>query len=90
MILVSPSALGFDTGFRLKRSHIVGPYIAYDLLQTKEETCAKFGGDRFGNVGLYKLQTNKQTNKNEKKTISALYIRYITTEVFYTKLSFKC
>jgi hypothetical protein len=30
---------------------------------------AKFGSDRFRNVNLYKVQTNKQTNKH-----SALYI----------------
>jgi hypothetical protein len=51
----------------------VGPYIPYDL-QTKGEMCAKFGRDRFRNVDLYKLQTNK--HKNEQKTISALYVRY--------------
>jgi len=54
----------------------VGPYIPYDLLQTKGETCAKFGWDRFRNVDLYKVQTNKQTNKKRKKTISSLYIRF--------------
>jgi len=39
----------------------VGTYIPYDLLQTKGETCAKFGSDRFRNVDLYKFHTNKQT-----------------------------
>jgi hypothetical protein len=45
-----------------KRSRISGPYIPYDLLQTKGETCAKFGSDRFRIVDLYKFHTNKQTN----------------------------
>ena len=44
-----------------KRLRISGPYIPYDLLQTKGETCAKFGSDRFRNVDLYKFHTNKQT-----------------------------
>jgi len=34
------------------------------------ERCAKFGSDCFGNVNLYKVQTNKLTNK-----LSAVYIR---------------
>jgi len=47
---------------RSKRSRISGPYIPYGLFQTKGETCAKFGSDRFRNVDLYKVQTNIQTN----------------------------
>jgi len=39
----------------------VGPYIPYDLLQTKGEMCAKFGSDLFRNVDLCKFHTNKQT-----------------------------
>jgi len=39
----------------------VGPYIPYGLFQTTGEMCAKFGSDQFRNVGLYKVQTNKQT-----------------------------
>jgi hypothetical protein len=50
----------------------VGPYIPYDLPQKKGETCAKFGGDRFRNVDLYKVQTNKH---RRTKTISSLYIQ---------------
>jgi hypothetical protein len=46
---------------RSKRS-ISGPYIPYGPFQTKGETCAKFDLDRFRNVNLYKLHTNKQTN----------------------------
>jgi len=46
--------------------NIVGPYIPYDLLQTKGETCEKFGSDRFRNVDLYKFHTNKH---------SSLYVR---------------
>jgi hypothetical protein len=46
---------------RLKRSRISGPYIPYDLLQTKGETCVKFGSDRFRNVDFCKFHTNKQT-----------------------------
>jgi len=57
----------------------VGPYIPYDLLQTKGETCAKFSGDRFRNVDLYDVQTNK----NEQKAVSSLYIRL---HLFYTKI----
>jgi hypothetical protein len=52
----------------------VGPYIPYELLQTKGETCAKFGGDRLGNVDLYKVHT-QEADKNEQKAISLLYIR---------------
>jgi hypothetical protein len=48
-----------------KRSRISGPYILYGLFQTKGETCAEFGLDRFRNVNLYKFHTyihiNKQT-----------------------------
>jgi len=51
-----------------------GSIISYDLLHTKGETCAKFGGNRFRNVDLYKVQTQK-ADKNEQKAISALYIR---------------
>jgi len=65
---------------RSKRSNIVDPYIPYDLLQTKGETCAKFGWDRFRNVDLYKVQKRwKQTNaqtKTNKKNSSYLCIRY--------------
>jgi len=63
-----------------KGSNIVGPYIPYDLLQTKGETCAKFGWDRFRNVDLYKVQKKIETNKQKrtKKNISSLYIRYKT------------
>jgi len=39
--------------------------------------CAKSGSNWFRNMDLYKVQTNKQTNKNEQKTILALYIRLI-------------
>jgi len=39
----------------------VGPYIPYGLFQTTGEMCAKFGSDRFRNVDLYKVQTNKLT-----------------------------
>jgi len=46
---------------RSKRSRILGPYIPYGLFQTKGETCAKFGSDRFRNVNLYKFHTNKET-----------------------------
>jgi hypothetical protein len=59
-----------------KGSNTVGPHIPYDRLRTKGETCAKFGWDRFRNVDLYKVQTNKETNKNEQKAISSLYIRF--------------
>jgi len=61
------SALAPDRRGR-KGSNIVGPYIPYDLLQTKGETYAKFGWDRLRNVDLYKVQTNK----TEQKPISAL------------------
>jgi len=54
------------------RWNIVGPYVSYGLFQTTEETCAKFGSDRFRNVDLYKVQTYKQTNKH-----SSLYIRLL-------------
>jgi hypothetical protein len=43
-----------------KRSNIVGPYIPYNILQTKGEMCANFGWDWFRNVDLYKFHTNKQ------------------------------
>jgi len=33
----------------------------YGLFQTTGEMCVKFGSDRFRNVDLYKVQTNKQT-----------------------------
>jgi hypothetical protein len=52
---------------RWGRWNNVGPYVPYDVLQTKGETCAKFGGDRFRIVDLCKVQTNKQTNKKEQK-----------------------
>ena len=39
----------------------MGPYVPYSLFQTTGERCAKFGSDRFRNVDLYKVQTNKQT-----------------------------
>jgi len=51
----------------------VGPYIPYDLLQTKGETSAKFNGDRFRNVDFYRVQT-QEADKKEQKAISALYI----------------
>jgi hypothetical protein len=54
-----------------KMSNIFGIYIPCGLSHTKGEMCAKFGSDRFRNVDLYKVQTNK----NEQRTISALYIR---------------
>jgi len=54
-----------------KRTRISDPYIPYGLFQTKGETCAKFGSDRFRNVDLYKLHTYIQTNKH-----ASLYIRY--------------
>ena len=60
------SALAPDRRGR-KGSNIVGPYIPYDLLQTKGETCAKFGWDRCRNVDLHKVQTNKQTNLQTNK-----------------------
>jgi hypothetical protein len=44
-----------------KRSNVLGPHIPYELLQTKGVTCTKFGWDRYRNVDLYKVQTNKQT-----------------------------
>jgi len=53
---------------RLKRSRISGPY---GLFQTKGETCAKFGSDRFRNVNLCKFHTYIPANKH-----SCLYIRY--------------
>ena len=42
------------------------------LFQTKGETYAKFGSDWFRNVNLYKVQKNKQTNK--QKTKFQLYV----------------
>jgi hypothetical protein len=65
-----------------KGSNIVRTYIPYDLLQTKGETCAKFGWDRFRNVDLYKVQIDKR--KQTKKNISPLYIRF---EAFIITLS---
>jgi hypothetical protein len=56
-----------------KRLRILGPYIPYCLYQTKEETCAKFGSDRFRNVNLYKFRTYIHTNKQTNKP---LYIRF--------------
>jgi len=56
-----------------KGSNTEGPYIPYDVLQTKREKCAKFGWDRLRNVDLYKVQTNK----HEQKNISALYVRLL-------------
>ena len=68
---------------RPKRSeswNTVGPYIPYDLLQTKGETSAKFNGDRFRNVDFYRVQT-QEVDKKEQKAISALYIRrFYTTQ----------
>jgi len=60
---------------RWKRSRISGPYIPYGLFQTKGETCAKCGSDRFRNVDLYKFHAYIQTNKH-----SSLYIRYLKTD----------
>jgi hypothetical protein len=54
--------------------NIVVSYISYDLLQTKGETCAKFGSDPFRTVDLYKVQTNIQTNK---QTFIFTNIRFI-------------
>ena len=63
-----------------KRWNTVGPYIPYDLLQTKGETSAKFNGDRFRNVDFYRVQT-QEADKKEQKAISALYIRrFYTTQ----------
>jgi hypothetical protein len=59
---------------KLRKVENCGSIIPYDLLQTKGETCAKFGGNRFRNVDLYKVQT-QEADKNEQKAISALYIR---------------
>jgi len=56
-----------NTSKRWESWNIVGPYIPYDLLQTKGETCAKFGLDQFRNVDFYKFHTNKH---------SSLYIRF--------------
>jgi hypothetical protein len=58
-----------------KGTKLVVPYIPYDVLQTKGETCAKFGWDRLGNVDLYKVQINIETNKkNEQTSISSLHV----------------
>jgi hypothetical protein len=65
---------------RSKRSRILGPYIPYDLLQTKGETCVKFGSDRFRNVDLYKFHTNKQT-------FNFIYKIYINTNTQPPKFS---
>jgi hypothetical protein len=59
-----------------KGSNIVGPYISYNLLKTKGEMWAEFGWDRFRNMNLYKVQTNKQ---KPTKNHFILYIRYILT-----------
>jgi len=68
---------------RSERWNIVGPYIPYDLLQTKGETSAKFSGDRFRNVDFYRVQT-QEADKKEQKAISALYIRrFYTTQRRY-------
>jgi hypothetical protein len=47
--------------------NIVGPYIAYNLLQTKGEMCAKFGSETW--ICISYIQTNK---------LSSLYIRQST------------
>jgi hypothetical protein len=60
----------------------VGPYITHDLLQAKGETCAKFGGDRFRKVDLYKVQT-QEADKIEQKAILTLYIRRYCAPVCY-------
>jgi hypothetical protein len=52
---------------KVEKVNIFRPYIPYGLFQTKGEMCAKFGSNRFRNVNLYKVQTNKH---------SALYIRF--------------
>ena len=52
---------------RSARWSIVVPYITYDLLQTKRETCAIFDGDRFRKLDLYKVQT-QEADKTNKKT----------------------
>jgi len=78
---------GFGTRSRQKRwerSKIVGPYIPYGIFQTKVEMCGKFGSDWFRNVNLYKVQTNKQTNK-----LSALCIRF-TWNVIHNTLIISC
>ena len=62
-----------------KRSNIFGPHIPNGPFQTKGEMCAKFGSDWFKNVGLYKVQTNK----NEQKIISNLCIRYSAITLVY-------
>ena len=87
-----------STSKRWEIWNIVGPYIPYDLPQTKGVTCAKFGSDRSRNVDLYKFHTNKQTNKQTNKH-SSLYIRlydvylifcvmlyYITTYIWHLTL----
>jgi hypothetical protein len=49
-----------------KIENIFGPCILYGLFQTKGKTCTKFGSDRFINVVLYEVQTNKETKANTK------------------------
>jgi hypothetical protein len=75
-----------------KGSNIMGSYIPYDLLQTKGETCAKFGWDRLGNVYLYKVQKdgNKERNKQKRTKNHFIFIYKITNEVAYNfaKLSY--
>jgi hypothetical protein len=57
----------------------VGPYISYDLLQTKREMCAKFGSDRFRNVDMYKFHTNKHSSLYIRDIYIYIYIRYTHT-----------
>ena len=57
----------------------MGPYIPYDLLQTKGEKCAKFGSDRLRNVDLYKFHTNKQTFIFIYKINNGIIIKSIST-----------
>jgi hypothetical protein len=57
-------------------------YIAYDLLQTKRKTCAKFGRNRFRNVDLYKVQTKKQ--KRAKNIFIYIYIYIWKVEITYS------
>ena len=83
-VTLGPAAMlctGFCTGSwqkmtkMSKRVKYCGPYIPYDLLQANGDTCAKFRWDRFRNMDLYKVQTNKEISKKEQKPISSLYIR---------------
>jgi len=57
----------------------VGPHIRPP--PDEGEACSKYGWDRFRNVDLYKVQTNKQTNKTKKKKpILSLYIYMISSQ----------